>query len=36
MIKDSEFDGYCVTDDGKVYSKKTQKFLKQLVFIGNM
>ena len=29
MIKDSEFDGYCVTDDGNVYSKKTQTFLKQ-------
>lgn len=29
MIKDSQFDGYCVTDDGKVYSKKTQRFLKQ-------
>ena len=29
MIKDSQFDGYCVTDDGKVYSKKTQRFLNQ-------
>lgn len=29
MIKDSQFDGYCVTDDGKVYSKKTHRFLKQ-------
>lgn len=29
MLKDSEFDGYCVTDDGKIYSKKTQTFLKQ-------
>ena len=29
MLKDSEFDGYCVTDDGKIYSKKTQMFLKQ-------
>ena len=29
MILDSEFDGYCVTDDGKIYSKKTQMFLKQ-------
>ena len=29
MIKDSEFDGYSVTDCGEVYSKKTKRFLKQ-------
>lgn len=29
MIKDSEFDGYSVTDDGEVYSKKTKRFLKK-------
>ena len=28
MIKDSMFDGYAVTNDGKVYSKKTNKFIK--------
>ena len=28
MIKDSVFDGYAVTSDGKVYSKKTNKFIK--------
>ena len=27
-IKDSMFDGYAVTNDGKVYSKKTNKFMK--------
>ena len=28
MIRDSMFDGYAVTNDGKVYSKKTNKFMK--------
>lgn len=28
-IKDSKFDGYSVTDDGRIYSNKTQRFLKQ-------
>ena len=28
MIRDSMFDGYAVTNDGKVYSKKTNKFIK--------
>ena len=27
MIRDSMFDGYAVTNDGKVYSKKTNKFI---------
>lgn len=26
-IKDRKFDEYCVTDDGKVYSKKTKRFM---------